>query len=223
MTFSRADRKTEWAPIRVGLHPDCSASLTGRTGYSPPVLGQDRETMGVPNTVFYYVVTSKAQSSKRSLSEWEVLKATVKGLGSEGRVGHSTDVSSRQGTHGPPLSGDGKFGKKAPGWYRLILFLETALLFFIKLTLSSCIKKKKGRREERERERDKEGEGGQILQRIRNKIKVPLVTLDESLETVSPLRVGEAVSCLTRTLGVFIKRERCSRRENMVTSESLLK
>lgn len=107
LAFSRADGKTEWAPIRVGLHPDCSASLTGRTGYSLPVLGQDRGAMGILNATFYYVVTSKAQSSKRSLGEWEVLRATVKGLGSEGRIGHSTDVSSSQGEVWP---------KKVPGW-----------------------------------------------------------------------------------------------------------
>lgn len=88
-------------------------------GYSLPVLGQDRGMMGVLNIAFYYAVTSKAQSSKRSLSEWEVLRATVKDLGSEGRVGHTTDMSSSQGAHGPnspPLSGDGKFGQKVPGW-----------------------------------------------------------------------------------------------------------
>lgn len=60
------------------------------------------------------------------------------------------------------------------------------------------------------------------MQRIRGK-KVPLVALDESLETVSPLRVGETVLCPIHTLRAFIKKERCSHRENMVTSESLLR
>lgn len=73
--------------------------------------------MGVPNTWFCRVVTSKAQSSKRRLSEREVLRATAKIQGSEERAGRSTGMLSGQKGRGPdslPLAADGELGKNVP-------------------------------------------------------------------------------------------------------------
>ena len=63
------------------------------------------------------MVTSKAQSSKRSLSEQEVLRATAKIQGSEERVARSTGTLSGQkgqDPDSPPLAGDGELGKNVP-------------------------------------------------------------------------------------------------------------
>lgn len=73
--------------------------------------------MDVPNTWFCRVVTSKAQSSKRSLSEREVLRATAKIQGSEDTVGSSTGTLSGQKGRDPDsplLAGDGELGKNVP-------------------------------------------------------------------------------------------------------------
>lgn len=77
LTFSRPNGKTGWASIKVGLHPDSLHLFSGERTISHRDGGQDRGTMDVLNTRFYCVVTSKGQSSKRSLNEQEVLRATA--------------------------------------------------------------------------------------------------------------------------------------------------
>lgn len=122
----------------------------------PAMMGQERGTVDVLNTWFCCEVTSKSQSSKRSLGEWKVLRAPAKNRGSEGRARCSSGVLSSQRPRGLTALHWQEMGNLAIKHSRVVtidIVFGNSLIVFVQSTLSNCVRNQKEEREDREMKR----------------------------------------------------------------------
>lgn len=112
--------------------------------------------MDILNNWLCFTVTSKAQSSRRSLGEWKALRAPAKNQGSEGRAGRSSRVLSRPGPHGLTAlhwQETGSLAIKRPRVMTIDIVFGNSFSAFVKSTLSNCVRKQQEGRDDREMKR----------------------------------------------------------------------